>query len=75
MNGNSFDIEFDGDEITIDHHVRNERPSIVADADEWVVRIGPHGGELEERARVPTRGAAWECVLQYIDHGEVMTGE
>jgi len=74
MNDSTFDIEFDGDEIAIDHHVRDERLSIVADGDEWVVRIGPNDGELEERACVPTRGEAWECVLEYIDHGEIMTG-
>lgn len=51
MNGDSFDIKFDDDQITIEHHVRDERLSVVRERDEWIARTGPldDEGELTEQ--------------------------
>jgi len=73
VKGDSFDIDFDEDQITIEHHVREERLSIVCDGDGWSVRTGPIDGddELTEQRNVESRGEAWDCVIQYIDTGAV----
>jgi len=73
VNGDSFDIDFDDDQITIEHHVRGERLSVVRDGDGWSVRTGAidEDDELTEQRNVDSRAEAWDCVIQYIDTGAV----
>lgn len=73
MSGDSFDIDWDEDSITIDHHDRDERLSIVRDGDEWVAQISPLDADDEPTKQriVESQAGAWDCVIEYIDHGAV----
>jgi len=73
VKGDSFDIDFGDDQITVEHHGREERLSVVRDCDGWSVRTGPidEDGELTEQRNVDSRAEAWDCVIQYIDTGAV----
>jgi hypothetical protein len=73
MEGETFDIDFDDDSITIEHHSRKERLSVIRDGEQWQIERTPINGDFEgaEQTTVDSRGDAWERVIHYIDHGLV----